>query len=304
MINGFGVLGGNSIANESYTSNINRITTISPSPGAAAHRALRRRLRLRSGQPAARSQSQRRLRLRFAGGLPCRRSPAAISRHSSPATRSTTAAVRELGFYVDAKLPVTKKLTVTAGLRWDGQWNPQPSHPNPAIAQTTYIPNDLSQWQPRLGIAWNPASNTVVRLSAGTVRCADAGRHLPARVYRQCGQHRGCRQLLRSADSAAGLFGRALHFAERAARRLDHACSVRGWHRAQLPQSAIVPGRGQRGAAVHSQDFRHCRICAQQHVGPAATAEPESRFRRPTTPAACRSSPHSAQSQCRTIAGE
>ena len=30
-----------------------------------------------------------------------------------------------------------------------------------------YIPNDLSQWQPRLGVAWNPASNTVVRLSAG-----------------------------------------------------------------------------------------------------------------------------------------
>ena len=33
---------------------------------------------------------------------------------------------------------------MTAGLRWDGQWNPQPSHPNPAIPQTTYIPNDLS----------------------------------------------------------------------------------------------------------------------------------------------------------------
>ena len=56
---------------------------------------------------------------------------------------------------------------MTAGLRWDAQWNPQPTHPNPAIPQTTYIPNDLSQWQPRLGLAWNPASNTVVRLSAG-----------------------------------------------------------------------------------------------------------------------------------------
>ena len=56
---------------------------------------------------------------------------------------------------------------MTAGLRWDGQWNPQPLHPNFAIPQTTYIPNDLSQWQPRLGLAWNPASKTVVRLSAG-----------------------------------------------------------------------------------------------------------------------------------------
>ena len=75
--------------------------------------------------------------------------------------------MKELGFYVDSKFPLGKKLTVTAGLRWDGQWNPQPPNPNPAIAQTTTIPNDLSQWQPRLGMAWNPASNTVVRLSAG-----------------------------------------------------------------------------------------------------------------------------------------
>ena len=75
--------------------------------------------------------------------------------------------VRQLSFYGDAKLPLTKKLTVTAGLRWDGQWNPPPLHPNFAIPQTTYIPNDLSQWQPRLGLAWNPASKTVVRLSAG-----------------------------------------------------------------------------------------------------------------------------------------
>ena len=58
-------------------------------------------------------------------------------------------------------------MTLTAGLRWDGQWNPQPSHPNAAIPQTTFIPNDLTQWQPRLGVAWNPAKNTVVRLSTG-----------------------------------------------------------------------------------------------------------------------------------------
>ncbi len=76
-------------------------------------------------------------------------------------------AVKDLGFYIDTKLPVTKTLTVTAGLRWDGQWNPQPSNPNSSIAPTTSIPNDLSQWQPRLGMAWNPVSNTVVRASAG-----------------------------------------------------------------------------------------------------------------------------------------
>jgi TonB dependent receptor len=75
--------------------------------------------------------------------------------------------LREAGFYFNGKVPLTQQLTLTAGLRWDGQWNPQPSHPNSAIAQTTGIPNDLGQWQPRLGFAWNPLSNTLIRISAG-----------------------------------------------------------------------------------------------------------------------------------------
>jgi hypothetical protein len=75
--------------------------------------------------------------------------------------------LREAGLYFNAKVPLTHALTLTAGLRWDGQWNPQPSHPNSAIAQTTAIPNDLGQWQPRLGVAWNPLSNTLIRISAG-----------------------------------------------------------------------------------------------------------------------------------------
>src|SRR5262249_22264736 len=55
----------------------------------------------------------------------------------------------------------------TAGLRWDAQWNPQPSNPNTAIPLTTRIPSDLNQWQPRLGIAWSANSKTVLRASAG-----------------------------------------------------------------------------------------------------------------------------------------
>jgi len=76
-------------------------------------------------------------------------------------------AVRELGLYVNAKITVTDKLTVTAGVRWDAQWNPQPPNPNPAIPLTTFIPNDLNQWQPRLGVAWAANSKTVLRASAG-----------------------------------------------------------------------------------------------------------------------------------------
>jgi hypothetical protein len=76
-------------------------------------------------------------------------------------------AVRQLSLYATYKTPLTKTLTLTAGLRWDAQWNPQPSNPNTEILQTTQIPNDLAMWQPRLGLAWNPRPSTVVRVSSG-----------------------------------------------------------------------------------------------------------------------------------------
>ena len=84
--------------------------------------------------------------------------------------------IRDLGFYLTGKLPLRKNLSLTAGLRWDGQWNPQA--PGGTVAQTAVIPNDLSQWQPRIGLAWNPADNTVVRVSSGLY---DA--HTPATVF-------------------------------------------------------------------------------------------------------------------------
>ena len=75
--------------------------------------------------------------------------------------------LRQAGLYATARLTLTKNFTLAAGLRWSGQWNPQPLHPNAAIAAISEIPNDLGEWQPRLGIAWSPLTNTVVRISAG-----------------------------------------------------------------------------------------------------------------------------------------
>lgn len=69
--------------------------------------------------------------------------------------------------FANVKFPLGKAVTLTAGLRWDGQWNPQPQHPNTAVVQTRTIANDLMQWEPRLGVAWTPSGKTVVRLSAG-----------------------------------------------------------------------------------------------------------------------------------------
>ncbi len=71
--------------------------------------------------------------------------------------------------FVTDTMRVRKDLTITAGLRWEAQINPQPTSPNPAYTITSRIPNDLGMWQPRLGVAWNVLGKgtTVVRLSGG-----------------------------------------------------------------------------------------------------------------------------------------
>jgi len=78
-----------------------------------------------------------------------------------------TGTQKELGAYVQDRVALSQ-VTLTAGLRWDAQWNPQPPRPNPAISYTALIPNDLAMWQPRVGAAWNVnGSRSVIRASAG-----------------------------------------------------------------------------------------------------------------------------------------
>ncbi len=166
VINGFGILGGNALANESYTSNINRIND----DLAITHGAAIFHLGANFAYDPATLGHEENLNGQFDFDSLADYLAGNVRRYQQTFITGDpyyNGAVREFGFYFDAKLPVSSKLTITAGLRWDGQWNPQPSHPNTAIAQTTFIPNDLSQWQPRLGIAWNPSANTVVRLSSG-----------------------------------------------------------------------------------------------------------------------------------------
>jgi len=76
---------------------------------------------------------------------------------------------REYAFFIQDKLKLTKNLTFSAGLRWEGLDNPTPPHPNPDLPETQKIPDDFSQWQPRLGIAWDVFGNnkSVLRLSSG-----------------------------------------------------------------------------------------------------------------------------------------
>jgi hypothetical protein len=60
-------------------------------------------------------------------------------------------------------------VTLNVGLRWEGQWNPQPKRPNPAYPQTGLIPDDLSMWQPRAAVSWDLAGDgsAILRLATG-----------------------------------------------------------------------------------------------------------------------------------------
>ena len=166
VINGFGVLGGNGLANYSYTSNINRVNNdLAITRGGAI---------LHVGGGFAYNPAQQRHEANLNGRFDfdsladfLANQPRRFQQTFFVGDGLYDGSVRDFSLYADAKLPLGKKLTLTAGLRWDAQWNPQPNHPNTLIPSTTYIPNDVNQWQPRLGLAWNPAQNTVVRASAG-----------------------------------------------------------------------------------------------------------------------------------------
>ena len=77
------------------------------------------------------------------------------------------ATVNELAFYGNARTELRPNLFLTAGIRWSGQWNPQLAQPNVALSATQHMYADLTQWQPRVGLAWNVDKNTVVRVSSG-----------------------------------------------------------------------------------------------------------------------------------------
>lgn len=92
--------------------------------------------------------------------------------------------VKELALFVQDRVEVTRHVTLNAGLRWEGQWNPQPTRPNPLVPETARIPNDLKMFQPRLGLTWNVGGtgNTVLRLSTG-LYTARAPANLFQRVF-------------------------------------------------------------------------------------------------------------------------
>ncbi|HCA59474.1 MAG TPA: hypothetical protein DEP46_16010, partial [Blastocatellia bacterium] len=76
---------------------------------------------------------------------------------------------QEYALFIQDRIKVTERLTVDAGFRWEAQINPQPDSEYPGIPETGKIPNDLAQFQPRLGMAFDITGDgrSVVRASAG-----------------------------------------------------------------------------------------------------------------------------------------
>jgi hypothetical protein len=71
-------------------------------------------------------------------------------------------AVPYYGFYVQDSFRALRKLTLDLGLREDFQVYPQPVE-NPAFPLTGQYPNQFLRLAPRLGFAWQPSTETVVR---------------------------------------------------------------------------------------------------------------------------------------------
>ncbi len=92
--------------------------------------------------------------------------------------------MHQLAFFAQDSWRVSPDLTLNFGLRWEGQYNPEPEATNTdlvnlvkgytstlgATLDPTQIPDATDQWMPRFGFAWTPlkgARRTVIRGHAG-----------------------------------------------------------------------------------------------------------------------------------------
>ncbi len=232
VINGFGVLGGNSLANQSYTSKINRINDdFAITMGAAT-------LHLGGdfAYDPARERHEANLNGRFdfdslADFLD--NDPRRFQQTFVLGNDVYSGAVRELGLYVNAKLPVTKishdhgwaalgRAVESAAQECQPCNSANDVHSERSFPMAATVGRGLESWR-------QDGSQGIY----GFIRCAYSSDLLPARVHRQRRQHGRCRQLLRSADSVAGFEQRPR--AGFAAGRVDYPGCAGRRYRSKFP---------------------------------------------------------------------
>ena len=122
--------------------------------------------------------------------------------------------VHELAFFVQDTWKPSERVTVNLGLRWEGTWHPETRVAPEATFYAPYlsdarfpsdgtIPDDLDNFQPRFGLAWDVTGDerTVLRLNAGAYHS-----RIPILVFAQSVTTNGAFQqiLLRSSFGLPG----------------------------------------------------------------------------------------------------
>lgn len=97
--------------------------------------------------------------------------------------------MNQFAFFAQDQWKVNSQFQINYGLRWEGQWNPEPVANNTAVVQAvqaatfplnhkydpTQTRNDLNEWMPRLGFTYSPikgSAKTVIRGHAGVFYAA------------------------------------------------------------------------------------------------------------------------------------
>jgi hypothetical protein len=123
--------------------------------------------------------------------------------------------VTELGLFIQDTWQLKRNLTLNLGVRWEGTWHPDvfvkpedtfyaPYISDPAFPSDGTIPNDLNNFQPRFGLAWDVKDDgdMVVRANAGSYFS-----RIPSLVFAQHRTANGAfaQTIFRSSEASPGL---------------------------------------------------------------------------------------------------